>query len=87
MTIITLGPPPVESHYTVFSQVVNDHDFTYPPPIDYVSDRILSEGVNIVTDPGFLACCDCTDNCQVTQLQNTNIHQISNTLISEPGVV
>lgn len=52
---------------TVF-QVVNEHDSSYPPPIDYVSDRILSEGVNIVTDPGFLACCDCTDNCQVRNM-------------------
>ena len=40
-------------------------DTCFPPPIDYVSKRILAEGVNVVLDPGFLACCDCTDNCQV----------------------
>ncbi|XP_048584500.1 uncharacterized protein LOC5506681 isoform X2 [Nematostella vectensis] len=44
--------------------VVNELDNTYPPPIDYVSNRIRAEGVSINLDPGFLACCDCTDNCQ-----------------------
>ena len=47
-------------------QVVNEVDTCFPPPIDYVSRRILADGVNMVLDPGFLACCDCTDNCQVT---------------------
>ena len=46
-------------------QVVNEVDTCFPPPIDYVSRRILHEGVNMVLDPAFLACCDCTDNCQV----------------------
>ncbi|XP_074605826.1 histone-lysine N-methyltransferase SETDB1-like isoform X4 [Acropora palmata] len=44
--------------------VVNEVDTCFPPPIDYVSKRTLAEGVNMVLDPGFLACCDCTDNCQ-----------------------
>ncbi|XP_068673501.1 histone-lysine N-methyltransferase SETDB1-like isoform X1 [Montipora foliosa] len=44
--------------------VVNEVDTCFPPLIDYVSKRILAEGVNMVLDPGFLACCDCTDNCQ-----------------------
>ncbi|KAJ7373631.1 Histone-lysine N-methyltransferase [Desmophyllum pertusum] len=44
--------------------VVNEVDTCFPPPIDYISRRILAEGVNMVLDPGFLACCDCTDNCQ-----------------------
>ncbi|XP_073245234.1 histone-lysine N-methyltransferase SETDB1-like isoform X3 [Porites lutea] len=44
--------------------VVNEVDTCFPPPIDYVSRRILHEGVNMVLDPAFLACCDCTDNCQ-----------------------
>ena len=49
----------------VTCQVVNEVDTCFPPLIDYVSKRILAEGVNMVLDPGFLACCDCTDNCQV----------------------
>ncbi|XP_078348189.1 histone-lysine N-methyltransferase SETDB1-like isoform X2 [Oculina patagonica] len=44
--------------------VVNEVDTCFPPPIDYVSKRILADGVNMVLEPGFLACCDCTDNCQ-----------------------
>ena len=66
--IVPLTKPKWGTHSAVLIdtfQVVNEVDTCFPPPIDYVSRRILHEGVNMVLDPAFLACCDCTDNCQV----------------------
>lgn len=43
--------------------VVNAFDNQRPPPLIYSSKRIPTQGVNINTDPAFLSCCDCTDDC------------------------
>ncbi|XP_065646369.1 histone-lysine N-methyltransferase SETDB1 isoform X7 [Hydra vulgaris] len=43
---------------------VNEISTDRPPHVIYINDRIKAEDVSINTDPGFLVCCDCTDNCQ-----------------------
>lgn len=43
--------------------IVNAYDDTAPPNLVYSEKRIPQPGVNINTDPAFMACCDCTDDC------------------------
>ena len=45
---------------------INEISDEYPPPVTYLSSRMKADDVAINTDPGFLVCCDCTDNCQVS---------------------
>ena len=45
---------------------VNEISNEPPPHVTYISYRIKADDVSINTDPGFLVCCDCTDNCQVS---------------------
>lgn len=44
--------------------VYNDVD-KEPPPLDfvYINRPVAGKGVRITTNPNFLSCCDCTDNC------------------------
>lgn len=48
-----------------FWQCVNEKNNEAPPVVEYVSERIIGQGIDINTDSGFLPCCNCTDNCQV----------------------
>lgn len=43
--------------------VINAFDDTSPPKLEYSAVRIPMNGVNINTDPEFMACCDCVDDC------------------------
>ena len=43
---------------------VNEINEELPNPIVYISKRMPAEDVMINTDPGFLLCCQCTDNCR-----------------------
>lgn len=43
--------------------VINAFDNAQPPPLEYSNKRIPMPGVNINTDPEFMSCCDCTDDC------------------------
>lgn len=43
--------------------VVNAFDDQKPPDMIYSSVRIPTKNVRIDKDPGFLMCCDCTDDC------------------------
>ncbi|XP_071831065.1 histone-lysine N-methyltransferase SETDB1-B-like isoform X2 [Apostichopus japonicus] len=43
---------------------VNEFDKSPPPQFKYVAHRKELDGNKINLDPGFLVCCDCTDNCQ-----------------------
>lgn len=43
--------------------VVNAFDDQTPPPLKYSANRIPMGGVHINTDPEFMSCCDCTDDC------------------------
>ncbi|GFN93772.1 histone-lysine N-methyltransferase [Plakobranchus ocellatus] len=43
---------------------VNGVDRHYPDYVEYSDRRIPSKKVNLNTDPDFLVCCDCTDNCR-----------------------
>ena len=54
-----------ESNILAMPQVVNLLDDGPPPDVHYITQRSWATCVNVVLDPGFLACCDCTDNCQV----------------------
>lgn len=42
---------------------INAFDNQRPPPLEYSAHRIPMNGVNINTDPEFMSCCDCTDEC------------------------
>lgn len=42
---------------------VNDISDQEPPPIEYVTTRQTTSGVNLNVDNNFLCGCDCTDNC------------------------
>lgn len=42
---------------------INAFDNQRPPPLIYSANRIPMNGVNINTDPEFMSCCDCTDEC------------------------
>lgn len=43
--------------------IINAFDDQRPPKLEYSAARIPMPGVNINTDPEFMACCDCTDDC------------------------
>lgn len=43
--------------------VINAFDNQQPPPLQYSAHRIPMTGTNINTDPEFMSCCDCTDDC------------------------
>lgn len=43
--------------------IINPFDQQRPPDLIYSPVRIPMKGVNINTDPEFMACCDCTDDC------------------------
>ncbi|XP_035794441.1 histone-lysine N-methyltransferase eggless-like [Anopheles albimanus] len=42
---------------------VNYFDDTKPPPCEYSTKRIPTEGVDLNLDEDFLVCCDCEDDC------------------------
>lgn len=44
-------------------QCINAFDDQRPPPLNYSPHRNPMPGVNINTDPEFMSCCDCTDEC------------------------
>ena len=46
---------------------VNGIDRQYPDYVDYSNQRIPASGVKLNLDPNFLECCDCEDNCRVSQ--------------------
>lgn len=43
--------------------IINAFDSQRPPPLLYSASRIPMDNVHINTDPAFLACCDCKDDC------------------------
>lgn len=43
--------------------IINPFDTQRPPDLVYSPHRIPMQGVKINTDPEFMACCDCTDDC------------------------
>ncbi|CAH0395429.1 unnamed protein product [Bemisia tabaci] len=43
---------------------VNYLDNLMPQYVHYITEREPREGVHLNLDPGFLVCCDCTDDCQ-----------------------
>lgn len=43
---------------------VNSIDRSNPEYVEYSTERIPREDVNLNLDPNFLVCCDCTDDCQ-----------------------
>ncbi|CAL8125083.1 unnamed protein product [Orchesella dallaii] len=45
-------------------QCVNSVDYEHLAYVEYIPNRIPGPGVNINLNDEFLACCDCTDNCQ-----------------------
>ncbi|XP_038050695.1 histone-lysine N-methyltransferase SETDB1-like isoform X2 [Patiria miniata] len=44
--------------------LVNEIDNDQPPDVKYIAHRQPEKGSMIITDPDFLICCDCTDNCK-----------------------
>ncbi|XP_022104789.1 histone-lysine N-methyltransferase SETDB1-like isoform X2 [Acanthaster planci] len=44
--------------------LVNEIDNEQPPDVRYIAHRQPEKGSVIITDPEFLICCDCTDNCK-----------------------
>ncbi|XP_074660215.1 histone-lysine N-methyltransferase SETDB1-like isoform X2 [Tubulanus polymorphus] len=49
---------------TVPISCVNGIDRQYPDYVEYSNQRIPAKGVKLNLDTEFLACCNCTDNCQ-----------------------
>ncbi|VUZ55865.1 unnamed protein product [Hymenolepis diminuta] len=43
---------------------VNSLDNDAPPYMEYITQRMPFGNVKINDDPGFMVCCDCTDNCR-----------------------
>ncbi|BES98395.1 Histone-lysine N-methyltransferase [Nesidiocoris tenuis] len=43
---------------------INDVNNDCPDLMTYMTERRALDGVHINTDPGFLVCCDCEDNCR-----------------------
>eukprot|EP00795_Rhopilema_esculentum_P011410 gene11410-21609_t len=43
---------------------VNERNDELPPNVEYISERIIGLGIDMNHDSGFLASCDCQDNCQ-----------------------
>ena len=57
--------------YVILFKAVNEVDGTRPPNIQYMSMRQFAPEVKLSTEPGFMVCCDCKDNCSVSvKLQN-----------------
>lgn len=46
---------------------VNNVDHTIPEFVQYSTRRIPMEGVPLNLNPEFLICCDCTDDCKVSE--------------------
>ena len=42
---------------------VNSIDRNYPEYVEYSTVRLPQKNVVINTDPDYLSCCDCTDDC------------------------
>ncbi|XP_041471640.1 histone-lysine N-methyltransferase eggless-like isoform X1 [Lytechinus variegatus] len=43
---------------------VNEYDTDEPPPLKYMTERqAVLRGSKVNTDPNFLVCCECTDDC------------------------
>ncbi len=58
----------------ISSQCVNEKSDEQPPLIEYISKRIVGDDIKLDMDPGFLACCDCKDFCQVNLSKVFNLH-------------
>ena len=43
---------------------VNSIDRNYPEYVEYSTVRLPQKNVHINTEPEFMTCCDCTDDCQ-----------------------
>ena len=43
---------------------VNSFDRSQPDYLEYSTVRLPQKGVHINTDPEFLTCCDCEDDCK-----------------------
>uniref|UniRef100_A0A182SHU5 MBD domain-containing protein n=1 Tax=Anopheles maculatus TaxID=74869 RepID=A0A182SHU5_9DIPT len=54
---LSFGAEPMPVH------CVNNYDVTQPPPCEYSTERIPTEGVNLNLDKEFLCGCDCEDDC------------------------
>ncbi|XP_035916079.1 histone-lysine N-methyltransferase eggless isoform X1 [Anopheles stephensi] len=54
---LSFGAEPMPVH------CVNNYDDTQPPPCEYSTERIPTEGVNLNLDKEFLCGCDCEDDC------------------------
>ncbi|XP_050076749.1 histone-lysine N-methyltransferase eggless [Anopheles maculipalpis] len=54
---LSFGAEPTPVH------CVNNYDDTQPPPCEYSTERIPTEGVNLNLDKEFLCGCDCEDDC------------------------
>ena len=48
----------------VLISCVNSIDTSLPEYVEYTTQRIPREGVDLNLDPSFLVCCDCTNDCQ-----------------------
>ncbi|CAB3979514.1 histone-lysine N-methyltransferase SETDB1-like [Paramuricea clavata] len=46
---------------------VNEVDGSRPPNIQYMYTRQFAPEVQRTSDPGFMVCCDCKDNCSVSK--------------------
>lgn len=57
---LSLLSPPCPS---VLHQCVNTHTSAGPDPFEYITHRTHEPDVHIPTNPEFLVCCSCTDNC------------------------
>uniref|UniRef100_A0A182JXT1 Histone-lysine N-methyltransferase eggless n=1 Tax=Anopheles christyi TaxID=43041 RepID=A0A182JXT1_9DIPT len=56
-TDLSFGAEPMPVH------CVNNYDNKQPPPCEYSTERIPTEGVNLNLDKEFLCGCDCEDDC------------------------
>ncbi|XP_040168998.1 histone-lysine N-methyltransferase eggless [Anopheles arabiensis] len=56
-TDLSFGLEPMPVH------CVNNYDNKQPPPCEYSTERIPTEGVNLNLDKEFLCGCDCEDDC------------------------
>jgi len=68
-------------------QCVNSLDFDYPEYVEYSADRILGTGVSFETDQGFLTCCDCENDCEVSVTDSANFFIKSKANSNWPGNV
>ncbi|KAJ8024057.1 Histone-lysine N-methyltransferase SETDB1 [Holothuria leucospilota] len=65
---------------------VNEVDDSPPPVFKYVAHRKELDGNKINLDPGFLVCCDCTDNCKDKAKCACQQLTIEATKVTPPGV-